>query len=68
MVPVNGWPASNAVTLRTPVPASRISVGGAVSSRATATQEVWPPYRTKSAPGAGVDPRTPQKCSRTGQA
>ena len=57
--------ASSGVTWRSPVPASRMSVGGAAGSWATATHEVWPPYRTKSAPGAGVDPRTPQKCSRT---
>jgi hypothetical protein len=43
-------------------------VGAAAPSWATATQEVWPPYRTNSAPGAGVDPRTPQNVSRTGQA
>ena len=33
--------------------------------RDSATQEVWPPNRTNSEPGAGVDPRVPQKVTRT---
>ena len=65
MVPRKGSPSSSGGTLVMPVPASRIS-RGAVPLALTATEEVWPPYRSNSEPEAGDDPRTPQRVNRTG--
>ena len=42
-----------------PVPASRSSVGASSPSGVMATQEVLPPTRTNSDPGAAEEPRTP---------
>src|SRR5665213_3788432 len=64
MVPWNGAPSSRCVTRRNPVPASITKLGSSPSC-ASATDDVWPPYRTKSGPGAGVEPRTPHKKART---
>ena len=50
--------------MRRPVPASRIRLGSS-PSRATATQDVCPPYRTNSGPGDGVEPLEPQIYRRT---
>src|SRR5262245_21227694 len=47
--------------LRMPVPASMISVEPSESS--SSTQEVLPPYRFISGPGAGTEPRAPQTVS-----
>src|SRR5665213_325735 len=64
MVPWNGAPSSRFVTRRNPVPASITRLGRSPSC-ASATDDVWPPYRTKSGPGAGVEPRTPHRKART---
>src|SRR5205823_152778 len=64
MDPRNGRPFISGLSRCRPVPASSTSVGGP-SSRDSATQEVFPPYRTKAPPGEGVDPRTPQIKTRT---
>jgi hypothetical protein len=64
MLPWNGAPSSRFVTRRNPVPASITKLGNSPSC-ASATDDVWPPYRTKSGPGAGVEPRTPHKKART---
>src|SRR5438477_11505931 len=63
MVPRKGSSRRSSVTRRKPVPASTIRLGGSPSC-ARATDDVWPPYLTNSRPGAGVDPRTPHKCTR----
>src|SRR5690349_11561163 len=42
---------------RTPEPRSKISSS---PPQRTSTQGVFPPYRLVVAPGAGMDPRTPQ--------
>jgi hypothetical protein len=64
MLPRNAPPPSSCVTFRSPVPASSTSVGGHPSSP-IATHDVFPPIPEKAAPGAGVDPRTPQRCTST---
>ena len=38
---------------------------GGSPSRASATHDVLPPWRAKSCPGAGVEPRTPRTCTLT---
>src|SRR5450755_1660936 len=63
MVPWNGASPSRFVTRRNPVPASITRLGNS-PSWANATDDVWPPYLTKSSPGAGVEPRTPHKNAR----
>ncbi len=58
----------SADTARRPVPASSTSRGVASSSWTRATHEVLPPTPANSAPTAGVEPRTPQRCIRTSRA
>jgi len=60
-----GAPPSADVTFESPVPASSSSVGTSAEPGVTATQEVLPPTRTKSAPGAGEEPRVPCSTTRT---
>src|SRR5215831_12674391 len=56
------WPNAPSISdmprFRAPVPQSSTSRPPPARSE---TQEVFPPYRTVDGPGAGIDPRTPQK-------
>src|ERR1700694_6244499 len=64
MEPRNGRPSSKGVSRCRPVPASSTRVADG-RSWATPWQGVLPPYRTKSGPGDGVEPRTPKTNKRT---
>src|SRR5438045_5254274 len=56
------WPNAPSIRdmprLRAPVPQSSTRRPPPARSE---THEVFPPYRTVDGPGAGIDPRTPQK-------